>query len=154
MRKKIKIIFFIMLTIPLLYVLQPIANGFGCDYKSEVETENLLITGVCHRGVLRTITHFKDSGLTIGNTMIVAYREPYLITVSVNKSVISPPLLSNSVNSLHMLRDEYLTPVIKRFHVKRSGNNYIFLLRPSSASFFKQDIIYKVNVDGMFAYWE
>ncbi|MGY3863530.1 hypothetical protein ACW5WN_18320 [Aeromonas lacus] len=154
MRKSIKFSLAAVVCFPLPYILLPFFNSYGCDYRSQLETPNIIITGVCKNGVLRTLTHFKDSGLTIGNTMLIAYREPYLMTVSISKNIVTPPTTSSSQETLNILRTEYLTPVVRRFHIKKIGGDYVFLLRPTTADKPNTNLIYKMKLDGTFSYWD
>lgn len=154
MRRRIKVMLIVTFTIPLLYVILPIVNSFGCNFKSEIETENLLVFGVCKNGLFRTLTHFKDSGLTISNTALIAYRDPYLTSISLNRGIITPPVSANTPEAINILREEYLTTVAKRFHIKKDGESYFFLQRPSYGSNTNDNIIFKMVVHGDFSYWE
>lgn len=154
MRKIIKLSLTAVLCFPFLFIILPFVNSCGCDYRSQLDTPNIIVTGVCKNGVLRTLTHFKDSGLTIGNTMLIAYREPYLMTVSISKNIVTPPTTSSSQEALNILRAEYLTPVVRRFHIKRVGGDYVFLLRPTTADKPNANLIYKMKLDGVFSYWD
>ncbi|WP_421220165.1 hypothetical protein [Aeromonas jandaei] len=154
MRKSTKLSLFIVLLFPLLFLLVPFVNSYGCDYRSQLDTPNITIAGVCKNGVLRTLTHFKDSGLTISNTMLVAYREPYLMTVSISKNIVTPPITSSTQDALNILSAEYLTPVVRRFHIKKIGNDYVFLLRPATVDKPNANLMYKMKLDGVFSYWD
>lgn len=156
MKRKNKILLFLLYLIPVLYIIFPVFNSTGCEYTSQIETDDVVTYGVCHRGILRTLTHFKKTGLTISETMVTAYRKPFLRTISINKEVLSPPLVSATLSSLSILSAEYLNPVVKTYHVERLRGYYIYMLESDRLNVDDNHsaYIYKVAVNGNMSYWD
>ncbi|WP_429058627.1 hypothetical protein [Aeromonas jandaei] len=154
MNGKIKLATIAIVLIPLAYITIPFINATGCKYKSSIETKDVLSYGVCYRGFLRTITFYKDSGLTVSRTMLTSYRSPFLTTITLDKEVITPPKEISNSDSLKVFGSEYLTPTVIRYHVERSENKYIFIMRPTKINTPPVNNIYKIELDGNMSYWE
>lgn len=154
MNGKIKIIGAAIVIIPFIYILVPFINASGCKYTSYFETEEVLSYGVCYRGFLKTMTLFKDSGLTVSRTMMTAYRKPFLTTISVDKEVVVPPNGVTQEVSLRALGVEYLSPTVVRYHIERSGDKFLYIVRPTEITSNVANHVYKVSLDGNISYWE
>lgn len=154
MSGRIKIVALAIVMIPLIYLIIPFVNASGCKYKSYVETKDVLSYGVCYRGMLRTITFFKDSGLTVSRTMLTSYRSPFLTTITLDKEVVIPPKEMRESDSLKVFGSEYLTPTVVRYHIERAKSDYIYIMRPTKINSNPVNNIYKVSLDGKMSYWD
>ncbi|MGL6627781.1 hypothetical protein [Aeromonas jandaei] len=152
MKGRIKITALAIIIIPLVYIITPFINSTGCKYKSYIETKDVLAYGVCYRGFLRTITFFKESGLTVSKTMLTSYRRPFLTTITLNKEVITPPQKISQSESLKLFGSEYLTPTVVRYHIERADSKYIYIMRPTE--FDPVNSIYKVTLEGDMSHWD
>lgn len=154
MNGRIKLAALVIVTIPLMYITIPFINATGCKYKSYVETRDVISYGVCYRGFLRTITFFKDSGLTVSRTMLTSYRSPFLTTITLDKEVVIPPKEISKGDSLKIFGSEYLTPTVVRYHIEKADSKYIYILRPTEINSNPVNNIYKVSLDGHMSYWD
>ncbi|QSR71979.1 hypothetical protein [Aeromonas jandaei] len=154
MNGKIKFVALAIVMVPLVYITLPFINATGCRYKSYIETKDVISYGICYRGFLRTITFFKDSGLTVSRTMLTSYRSPFLTTITLDKEVVIPPKEISNSDSLKIFSSEYLTPTVVRYHIERADGQYIYIMRPTQVNTPPVNNIYKVALEGEMSHWE